>query len=270
MVDLSTTLRHYKREEIQDALISHSKNKEIAVKYGLKGFGKRPDTLTYPRDILEFAKQGASSFHCSEELWKNPLQLNPALKHTDLDELRAGWDLVLDIDCPFLDYSGIAADLLVRALKYHGVESVSVKFSGNHGFHIAVPFEAFPEKVNDIPTKNLFPDGPKKIALYLKEMIRDHLSESILKREDLNAVLQKTGKKFDDVIKDGKFDPFVILSIDTVLISSRHLYRMPYSLNEKSGLVSIPIDSSKILEFSKETAHPDKVRVSNISFLDRS
>ena len=46
-----------------------------------------------------------------------------------------------------------------------------------------------------------------------------------------------------------KFDMNVLMDIDTLLISSRHLYRAPYSFHEKSGLISVPIDQDKILEF---------------------
>ena len=270
MVDIGAALRYYKREDIQKAIVEQAKDKEIAVSFNMKGYGKRPDILTYPRDILELVKSGATSFHCSEEIWNNPLHLNPNLRRTELDALRKGWDLVLDIDCPFLEYSAIAAHFLVQALNYHGVDSLSVKFSGNHGFHIAVPFEAFPEKVHDKDTKDLFPEGPRRIALYLKEMIRDHLAEGILKKDNMDAIVKKSGKKFSELVKDGKFDPFTILDIDTILISSRHLYRMLYSFNEKSGLISTPVDPSKVLEFKKEDAAPEKVQVSGITFLDRA
>ena len=36
---------------------------------------------------------------------------------------------------------------------------------------------------------------------------------------------------------------------------------MPYSLHEKSGLCSIPVDPEKILEFEKEMALPDNVKI---------
>ena len=108
MIDLSTALKHYKRTDIQEEMVLHAENKEVAIKYGESGFGKRPDVLKYPRDVLELAKQGATSFHCSEELWSNPLQLNTALKKNEMEELRTGFDLVLDIDCPFVEYSKIA------------------------------------------------------------------------------------------------------------------------------------------------------------------
>lgn len=268
MIHLSTLLKHYKRRDVQEEIVFAAQGKEVAVKYGDKGFGKRPDVLNHPKDVLEFAKNGCTSFHCSEELWHNPLQLDTSMKKSDLDELRKGWDLVLDIDCPWLDYSGIAGDLLVHALKYHGVEHMGVKFSGNHGFHIAVPFEALPERVQGQETKMLFPDGPRKIAMYLQEMIRPHLASRMLERESIAQIMAKTKKPKAELQKDGQFDPFALLTIDTVLISSRHLYRMPYSFNEKSGLVSIPVNPKKILEFDKATAAAERVVVET-EFLPR-
>ncbi len=268
-MDLSTSLTYYKRPEIQKAVVAAAHDKEVAVSFGLKGFGKRPDMLKYPNDVMEFAKQRATSFHCSEELWTNIQQLKPGMKREELDNIRKGWDLVLDIDCKILDYSKMAGHLLVQAMMHHGIKSVSVKFSGNHGFHIGVPFEAFPEKVAGTLTKNLFPEGPKRIAAYLKEMIREHLAAMMLEKEDINKIAENTGKTFNEIVKDGKLDPFSILEIDTILISSRHLYRMPYCFNEKSGLISTPIECSKILSFDKESAKPEKVTVSGIKFLDR-
>ncbi|PIN86507.1 hypothetical protein COV19_04405 [Candidatus Woesearchaeota archaeon CG10_big_fil_rev_8_21_14_0_10_44_13] len=270
-LSISTLLMYYKRKDVQEAIVQHAKDKEVAVKFGDKGFGKRPDTIQYPNDILELARQGATSFHASEELWKNPLQLDPMMKRQEIDNLRKGWDLVIDIDCQFLDYSKIAGDFIIKALRHHGIMSLTCKFSGNHGFHIAVPFEAFPENVHNMETRLLFPEAPRKIAFYLKEMIKKHLAKELLKREDINKIAVKSGKKFNEIVKDGEFDPFTVLSIDTLLISSRHLYRMPYSFNEKSGLVSVPIDPESVLDFSKEDAKPEKVKISNnLVFIDRS
>src|SRR3989338_4635524 len=145
---LNILLKHYKRTDVQDAMLKAAENKEIAVVYGSKGYGKRPDVLKYPNDILTLAKQGATSFHCSEELWNNPLQLYTGITKTEMEDLRIGWDLMLDIDCKWLEYSKIAGHLLVQALKYYDIKTLSVKFSGNHGFHIAVPFKAFPEMID--------------------------------------------------------------------------------------------------------------------------
>ena len=279
MIPMHITLNHYKRKEIQEEMIYSSKNREVVARFNDK-FGNRPDTLNYSKDILELAKQGATSFHASEELWKNPLLLKPDLKKSELDNLRIGWDLVLDIDCGFFEYSKIAASLAIKALKYHNMKSISCKFSGNKGFHIAVPFEAFPENISSMKTREMFPEAPRRIALYIKELIRKPLGNGIMQHEgnDFSKIIKKVGidsKKiiyaekndFGDHVK--RLDPEPFLKIDTILISSRHLYRMPYSLHEKSGLVSLPINPEKIHEFKKEDAIPKNIKISNFRFLYR-
>lgn len=270
MMDKSTLLLYYKRPEIQEAIVRCAADREIGIMYGIGSFGKRPEMLRHPKDVLEFVKQGATSFHASEEIWSNPLNINSNLKRKDLDELRIGWDLVLDIDCPVLDYSRVAADLLIKALKYHNISSISCKFSGNHGFHIAVPFKAFPKQVMDKDTKDLFPESPRFIAEYLQQMIKKPLAESLTKIEDVNTIARKIGKDFKEVVKDNRFDPFTVLDIDTILIASRHLYRMPYSINEKSGLVSVPIALDKVIGFDKDNAKPENVKVNEFVFLNDS
>ena len=171
MLTLSESLSYYKRRDVQKLILEHAQNKEIGVRFN-DSFGKRPDILAYENDILESAKRGATSFHCSEETWTNPLQLNANLRRNELDELRSGWDLIFDIDCPYWNFSKLTAYVFIKALKNHGVDCVTVKFSGGKGFHIAVPFEAFPEKKYYIDgqhrdVKELFPEGPRKIAEYL-------------------------------------------------------------------------------------------------------
>ena len=247
MIPLNISLSYYKRDDVQKEIIANSKDREVAAKFN-DSFAKRPDILRHESDVLELARNGATSFHASEELWKNPLQLDTSFKRQELENLRIGWDLVLDIDCIFFDYSKIATDLVIKALRFHNVKSISCKFSGNKGFHIGVPFEAFPGKIRNVETKNLFPDAPRKIALYIREMIKKPLGEKIMEFEknDFNAIIEKTGKKAGDITYyDNKkralnTEPF--LNIDTLLISSRHLYRMPYSLHEKSRLDSSPLN----------------------------
>jgi len=267
-IHISTLLKYYKRREIQEAIVDAAERKEIAVSYGGTGYGKRPDALHYPKDVLEMVKQGATSFHCSEELWKNPLQITTGMKAQDMNELRTGWDLLLDIDCQELEYSKIAGDLIVQALKYHGVKNVSVKFSGNHAPPIGVPFEAFPETVNGKPVKDLFPDGPRKIAAYLQSMIKEPLAKKLLEKAPVSEIAEKVKKTTSDLVKNGKFEPFEVLAIDTILIALRHLYRMPYSLNEKSGLASTVISPENILSFNKADAIPEKVLTTK-KFFDR-
>ena len=279
---LAKTLSFYKRKDVQRALIMHAKDKEIAIRFG-DYFGKRPDTLMYEDDILELAKKKATSFHCSEELWINPLSLRTEIKKQEMDELRKGWDLILDIDCKHFNYSKLATHYLIKILQGLGIINVSCKFSGNKGFHIAVPFEAFPEQVNGIPTKNLFPEAPRRIAFYLRDKLRPLLEKAILSLEknNISKIVERTGVKYEELVieKDEKalietatgmrlnVDSF--LEIDTILIAPRHLYRMPYSLHEKAGLVSVPVDINKILRFSKDMAKPENVKF-NIPFLERT
>ena len=275
MIPLNVSLSHYKRSDIQEEIIANAKDKEIAVKYN-DNFGKRPDILRNAVDILELVKQGATSFHASEEIWRNPLQLDTSMRRHELDNLRKGWDLVLDIDCGIFEYSREAADLVIKALKFHNIKSISCKFSGNKGFHIGVPFEAFPDKIRNQETKNMFPEAPRKIALYIREMIKKELGARIMEFEknDFNSIIEKTGKNareityYDNKIRTLNAEPF--LNIDTLLISSRHLYRMPYSLHEKSGLVSTPLNPEKVLLFRKEFAVPKNVRISKHRFIERA
>ena len=200
MIPLDVSLSHYKRTDIQEEIVANSVDREVAAKFN-ENFSKRPDVLRNPSDVLELAKQGATSFHASEELWKNPLQLDTSMRRQELDGLRIGWDLIIDIDCQVFEYSKIAAELVVSALRFHKVKSVSCKFSGNKGFHIGVPFEAFPEKVRNEYVKNLFPDAPKKIALYTRHMILPEFGERILKLEgDISKVLERTGKRAEEVL----------------------------------------------------------------------
>ncbi|HLD04561.1 MAG TPA: hypothetical protein VJG90_02470 [Candidatus Nanoarchaeia archaeon] len=264
---LAKTLSFYKRPDIQKALIDQASNKEVAVKF-FDYFGQRPQTLRYPDDIMESAKQKATSFHCSEELWRNPLLLATNLRKEELDEMRTGWDLILDIDCGVFEYSKIAAHYTIEALRYCKVESVTVKFSGNKGFHIAVPWEAFPEILDGTPVSKLFPEAPKRIAEYIKFLIHKPAADKILQLEQQNpdTISEKTGKKREEIIiKNEKgeiqldIEPFLV--IDTILISPRHLYRMPYSFHEKSWLVSVPIPPDQIMTFEKPDAEPEKVTV---------
>ena len=274
MIPINVSLSHYKREDVREEIIANSKDREVAARFN-DSFGKRPDVLRHASDILELAKQGATSLHASEELWRNPLQLDLSMKRNELDNLRVGWDLVIDIDCGVFDYSKIAADLVINALKFHKVKSISCKFSGNKGFHIGVPYEAFPEKVRDEEIKKLFPDAPKNIALYIKHMILPEFGNRILEFEknDFNTILEKTGRKSHELLyeehKTKKLNADSILQMDTLLISPRHLYRMPYSLHEKSGLVSIPLNPEKVLFFKKEFAIPKNFRISKHRFLDK-
>lgn len=264
---MASFLKFYSRRDIQKEILKIAQNREVAVKFGDKGFGKRPDILQFEGDIFEFAKEGVTSFHMSEERWHNPLDLKAGMTKAQLDNLRNGWDLVIDIDSVSFEHSQIATALILDALSFHNLDDVSLKFSGNKGFHIGIPFEAFPKKVNKVETNLLFPDGPRVIAAYLKELIKDHLTAKFLENKTIEELAAELGKSKNDFIKEGQFDPFSLSDIDTILISSRHMFRAPYSIHEKSGLVSLPIKPSQLSNFKKSDAEPDNVVV-DLSFFD--
>jgi len=245
--------RLYSNKNVQKEILQVAKDREIGVRYGDKGYGKRPDILQFESDILELAKQGATSFHLSVEKWRDPLKLNTGMTRKQLDDLRLGYDLLIDIDSNYLEYSRTCAQLIIEALNYNDIENMALKFSGRSGFHIGVPFESFPEKVNNKEARLWFPEGIRIVASYLKELIKEPLRERLLsmsKLEDINKVK-----------KEEKFDPYSLIGIDSLLISSRHLFRAPYSFNEKSGLVSKPINYKKLKHFRLKNA-----KIENLDF----
>jgi DNA primase large subunit len=272
-IDLNKVLEFYSREDVQDAILFLAKDREVAVRFPNLSYGKRPDILQYRLDILELAKQGALTFDVSEERWRNPLHLAPGMRRTELDSLRQGWDLLLDIDSNNLEISKLAADLVIKALEYYDVP-VTVKFSGRAGFHIAVPYESFPDAIEGKETRTLFPEAARIVAAYIADMIKDQLSAAILQKYKIEQLQELSGKKFEELVEqdknEKKLNPFSLVDIDTILISSRHLFRSVYSINQKTGLVSIPVDKKKILQFNKGSAAMDKVEVDKIPFLDIS
>jgi len=322
---------YYSRKDILNEIYNFSKNREVSPRY-FAGFGKRPDTFQYPSDISALVKKGATSFHCSEELWKDPLELSTDLTQDQLHELRTGWDLIIDIDCKWIDYSKKAAQAIIKALEFRGVKNIGIKFSGSKGFHIIVPWQAFPEQVADIQTKHMFPDWPKAIINYLKELSHPILADMIKKTEsDFADIKDFTGIKCEacsnlaqekyqitlrcpsphpayietfktsnldykkkkcptckselEETSKTKFytcnhcnlnsltspenfnqkiiatDIFKILGLDIQLVSSRHLFRMPYSLHEKTALASIVIDKNQLEKFEIKDADPLNVKI---------
>ncbi len=262
--DLKVLKEYYSRKDIQKEILRLSREREVQAWFG-EIRGRRPEIVNFEGDLLDLVKQGMTSFHLSEERWKDPLNLQTGLTKRQLDELRCGWDAIIDLDSKNLEFSFMCGELIIEALKFHDLKNYSIKYSGNHGLHIAIPFEAFPKEVNSIGIKDYFPDGVRIISEYLKDMIKEFLSAKILTTYTVESAAKSVNKKIEDTIVNGKFDPFKLVDIDSVLISSRHLFRSAYSLNEKSGLVSIPLKN--ISDFNIEDARIENVKV-GLKFLD--
>jgi len=255
---------YYGRDDIQAELIRLSRGKEVVGVFGDGRFSSRPNTLVYPNDITMLVRSGAVAFHGSLETWKNPM----AVGSENYERLREGWDLVLDLDCEDTEHGKVAAVVLMDALKKHGVKSVSVKFTGGTGFHLGIPFGTMPGTVDYKDTASQYPALARKIALYLKDFSRQDLEKGLLKKWSVEELSEKVGKKPGDIMTKDGIDPYSIVEVDPVLISPRHLYRMAYSLHEKSGMVSLPLRRGEIEDFRKEQASPLKVRLIR-GFMDR-
>jgi len=240
---------YYSKPEIQKAIFEFSKNREICPRY-FEGFGTRPDTFQYTGDILELVKKGATSFHCSEEIWQDPLNIVTGMNEQQANELRTGWDLLLDIDSKYIDYSKICAEVIIKMLNFHGVKNIGIKFSGSKGFHIIIPWKAFPKEINEVKTKDKFPEYPRIITQYLMEKTKSQLIEKI-------SDLERPNKYVKDFQAPKEVMP------DLILVSSRHLFRIPYSLHEKTALSSVVLDSKKISEFQPQDADPMKIKIKN-------
>ena len=265
--------KYYERPEIQKAILDFAKDREIGVMFD-GYFGKRPDIIEYISDVQNLVKSGVFSFHCSEERWSNPLILgDDKLSDDERNKNRVGWDLILDLDGVSFEYSKFLGKVILDYFEEIGVKNVSVKFSGNKGFHIGIPFEAFspecPGLVQGISqTRLLFPDVAKKTVLFLLHELKGKISKVLLEHEGGGIkAIQKMSKDYKIPIKEFEYDKekdefnfMKVIDIDTILITSRHLFRMPYSLNEKSGLVSVPIAKEKITKFERHWGEPKFVK----------
>lgn len=329
----NATFLYYSRPEIQKAIFDFSKFREVVPRY-FEGFGKRPDAIEYSGDIYELVKKGATSFHCSEELWENPLKIETGMSEKSLNEIRGGWDLLIDIDCKWFDYSKLAARAIINVLKRYGAKNIGIKFSGSKGFHILVPWKSFPKELAGVETKNLFPELPRKIISFLRFKSEEEMKNSLpedfykqfqntsikkgikcnncksvaetfnlinyfcpkchrkeLKRLSLDEIpkkkilcpdcrtpfeiLEKSEMYFcsscnissqnnpGNFSRNIEVDLFDLMGLDLILVSPRHLFRMPYSLHEKTSLASVVISEDELDDFDMKNADISKIKIKN-------
>jgi hypothetical protein len=337
-------LSYYSRKDIQKAMFEFCKNRETVANFNNEFFAKRPDCFDYTTDIPNAARSGATSFHCSEELWSDPLKIKTDMTPSQYNEIKIGWDFLIDIDSPFLDYGKIAARLLTEQLESHGIKNYGIKFSGGKGFHIIIPFKAFPEEIDGEQTKDNFPEWPRLIAGYLFNKIREPMNNEILNltgrkrleekgelksehmcpncktptikkiigkylcndikcktevehmksnRKEIicsscNGKMQRISTREIDFCENCKINTAKLEatssyggqirknttqqfkiedtikstenSVDVILVSSRHLFRAPYSLHEKTAFASIVIDKNQVQDFKPTDADPLKIK----------
>jgi len=241
--------KYYSIPEVQQRMIEIAKDREIAGTFESGSYSKRPDILVYPKDIEEKVKLGVIAFHCSVEQWKNPMALKPELSQEELSNLRKAWDVIIDIDAKAkVEHAKIAAKCVCDFLKDFGIKA-TVKFSGRRGFHIGISAQALPSKINFKEVSKLYPDLLKTIINFIREKTKDIILDELIKYEGGVAALIKTVESVSEL------SAFSFLEIENDW-GVRHMFRMPFSLHNKTFLVSLPIDVKKLLDFKPEDAKP--------------
>lgn len=240
---------YYSRKDVQNMIYEFCKNRETIPNFNNEFFGKRPDILDYPEDIMSLVKKGATSFHCSEEIWDDPLKIDTNMNVEQYNQIRTGWDFLIDIDSQYLDYSKLAAEMIIKALRYNGVENFGIKFSGSKGFHLIVPWEAFPEEVYGIKTKDMFPEWPRAIAGYIDSLIHDKLSERIIsmsspdKEHEFDMIYIPTG----EIAIESNITTFICENCKTKLVSM-----LP--IKSKRKIMRCNVCSTKMEKIKEEPA----------------
>jgi len=253
-------LNYYSRSDILDKILKISKNREVVPVYGNGDYGERPNVIQFPKDVLELVKKGATSFHASVEIWKNPMMLNNNLSKEELDNLRVGWSFILDIDAKVkLEHAVIAAECVYNLLKDLGVKA-SIKFSGRRGVHIGIASNAFPDTIDFKKTSSRYPEIPQSIAEFIIEKSKEKILEELINFEGGVAALVKCLPSISEL------SPYAFIDIEKGW-GNRHLFRIPYSLHPKQWLASIPINIEDLKHFKPENAKPEKVKT-DIEFLN--
>jgi len=254
----------YFRKDVINFFLEFSKNREVVAMFQDGTFGKRPFTLQYEDDIKQLVENRAISFHCSAERWFNVSALRSGMSKEQLDDLRIGFDLIIDPDTKDFKIAKIVTKSIIEALKDHSLKNFILKFSGGKSFHIFIPFEALPKKINGIETSRLYIEFYRAIIEYLKYYCKTIIASAILSEFDIKDICEIYSIDLASLMGNDGFNPYSIINLD--IFGLRHLYRMFYSLHEKTLLVSVPIDSNKLENFEKEDARMENVKVESLRF----
>ncbi len=245
-MDFSRILEYYQRPDITGQLIKNAKNREIAGALRQGGFGQRPNILQFPSDVAQMVHTGVVSFHYSVEHWPHPMSVGTKGYETT----RTGWDMVLDMDSRLgIEESRIAALLVCDMLEKYSIKNYGIKFSGSRGFHIALPWVMFPKEVDYNPLSKRYPEVPQVIAGFVREKIRNRLMTELKKSAAVHESLKTAAVT----------DPFYLVDVEKNW-SNRHMFRAPYSLNEKTWLASVPLTKQQLIVFETGIAKPENVR----------
>lgn len=221
--------RYYEQSAIQQRLFEIAPQREIVPAFNGQIY-HRPDVLENQQTLDAWIRDGMTSVHGSVELYSDPIELDQEYPH----HLRTGWDLIIDIDSHAEDLAPakMVTAALSDVLDEYDVP-YGVKFSGRRGFHIGIPADAFVDASSIVPIAEFYPGLPKSTIYFLKGRAAEHLSDAIA------------------------YDPYEMVDVEESW-GQRHLFRLPYSLHEASGLASVPVVN--VVGFSTDMADPARVR----------
>ena len=252
---------YYLNKKIREFLVEFGKNREVVSVYKDGKYGERPDILVSEDDIISKIENGAIAFHCTAERYLNPMLLKAGMLKEEFDEIRIAWDLVIDVDVKDFEIAKVSTKCLIDTIKSFGLKSFIVKFTGGDSFHIIIFFESFPQDFlyNNKPIVKQYLELSRIIIEFIKNEVEEKLRWELIENfGNVNEIAKRANKSLEEIITNNRLDPFKIINID--IFGLRHLFRMPYSLNEKTYLVSLPIDEKNILNFKKSDALPQKVK----------
>ncbi len=245
---------YYKKKEVVESLLLTSKNREIGGTLSSGGYTSRPNVIQYSSDLESMIRKGCVAFHGSVERWKNPMKLDTKMRKEDMDRLRKGWDLILDIDSALgLEAAKMALLRILEVLRSYGIGNYGIKFSGRRGFHIVVPWETFPDRVDFEKTSRQFPKIPQAIAAFIRKKIKSNLLQDLI---ELKGSFHKLSEHLEDHID--RMSPFAFVDVEKDW-GKRHLFRLPYSLHDSTWLVSYPLKEEEVEGFKMEDAKPENV-----------
>jgi len=139
-------------------------------------------------------------------------------------EFREKDDLgYIDIDPHDVDFKKtkkVTAEVYEVLKRLKEVENLSVVFSGHQGFHIFIFFKT------------------KWNIDNMRKFLRELMDEKFGDRDDLTTSLASSGQ----------------IRLDTTLVKRRGTFKVPYSLDRRTGLTSLPIKPSEILKFRRTQA----------------
>ncbi len=228
-----------------------SAGREVAGAFWDGTYDKRPNILQFSSDIAQMVRNGVTSFHLSVEHWSNPMSL--ITEKENYDKLRTGWDMIIDIDSKLgIDEAKMAAGIICGLLEKYGIKNYGIKFSGRRGFHICLPWNMFPKTVDYKSAAVMYPDLPRIVAGFIRKKTKNLLMQELIKSKGAKQLIGM----LDEVPED--MSPYYFVEVEKDW-GNRHMFRAPFSLNEKTWMVSVPLSFNQMKNFSTESAKPENV-----------